>query len=180
MKKIVTLSLLASLLSAGAYSQLMVSKLVGKNTSNAELGYGGFTFLDIPLKNADNQSIRIEVLDFAYYPQKSTDFDNTIGYLSIKAGYKYVFSETQTGFYAEPSAGYCRVVASNNLDPLAKYYGDGVALALEGGYSLGVGQGDNAINFGLKYETDRAGDFIANSVGFRVSFSFHLFRRRDN
>lgn len=180
MKKIATLLFFTSLLSAGTHSQLMVSKLIGKNANNAKLGYGTFTFLDFPLKNADNQSIRIEILDFAYYPQKSSDIDNTIGYVSIKGGYKYVFSEGQTGFYVEPSAGYCRVVASNNLDPLAKFYGDGFALALEGGYSLGVGQGDNAINFALKYETDQTGDFVANSVAFRVSFSFHLFRRRDS
>ncbi len=128
-----------------------------------------------------NQSIRIELLDFAYYPEKNTNSDDIIGYLSIKAGYKYVFSETQEGFYLEPQLGYCRVINSNNTETLGNGYGDGVALALEAGYSLGVGQGNNTINFGLKYESDLAGSaYTANSIGFRVSFSFHLFQRRDS
>jgi hypothetical protein len=161
------------------YSQVMVTKLIGKNSKNSNIGFGVFTFFDFPLANSNN-SFRIELIDFGYYSRKSDSIDNPIGYLSIKLGYKYMFSETPTGFYIEPAAGYCRVVSSTDKDPSKKGYGDGVALALEGGYSVEVGQRGNTVNFGLKYESDIAGtDYTANSIGFRVSFSFHIFGRRD-
>jgi hypothetical protein len=167
MKKTLALTVISVILSCTAFSQLMVSKLVGKDAGNSKLGGGIFTYLDFPIGGGDNQSLRLEI-------------DATIGYLSIKAGYKYVFSETQQGIYIEPAAGYCRVVNSNNANPNAASYGDGIALALEAGYSLEVGQNENSINFGLKYESDQAGSiFVANSVAFRVSFSFHLLRRKN-
>ena len=60
-------------------------------------------------------------------------------------------------------------------------YGDGFAAALEAGYSLEVGQRNNTIVFGLKYEADIAGkDHTINAVGFRVGYSFHLFRKRED
>jgi hypothetical protein len=158
----------------------MVSKILGKNGENSQPGYGFFTFLDFPLNN-ENTSIRLELLDMAYYPTKNSDIYSPIGYVSIKLGYKYVFSEDQTGFYVEPSAGYCRVVNSGAENFANAAYSDGLAMALEGGYSLGVGQKDNTVNFALKYETDRAGTgFIINSIGFRVGISFHIFRRKDS
>ena len=182
MKKIFSVLVLLTVFSIAGYSQLMVSKLLGKNSGNSKIGYGLFTYFDFPLgETVANQSIRLELMDLAFFPEKSSDIDNTIGYISIKGGYKYVFSETQEGFYIEPQAGWCRVVNSNDAHDLPKDYGDGLALALEAGYSLGVGQSGNTINFGLKYESDRAGSaYTANSIGFRVSFSFHMFRRRGS
>jgi hypothetical protein len=70
-------------------------------------------------------------MDFAFFPSKPIR-KVPIGYLSIKLGYKYVFSETKTGFYLEPSAGYCRVVFNDPSDwQTQTSYGDGVAAALE-------------------------------------------------
>jgi hypothetical protein len=121
-------------------------------------------------------------MDFAFFPKKGENvFTTTAGskaYISAKLGYKYVFSETQTGFYIIPSAGYCRVVTiEQGEDPT---HGDGIAGALEGGYSLEVGQKGHAINLGLKYEYDRGGaTHLIQSVGLRVSYSFGLFRRKD-
>jgi hypothetical protein len=180
MKKYLLIFVIAIGFSSSAYSQLMVSKMLGKNADNSQLGYGLFTFLDFPLSN-QHTSIRLELLDMAYYPAKNSDIYSPIGYLSIKGGYKYVFSEDQAGFYVEPSVGYCRVVNSGAENFTNADYSDGVALAMEGGYSLAVGQKDNTVNFALKYETDRAGSgFIINSVGFRVGFSFHIFRSKDS
>jgi hypothetical protein len=180
MKKYLLIFIITAGFSSSAFSQLMVSKMLGKNADNSQLGYGLFTFLDFPLSN-EHTSIRLELLDMAYYPTKNSDIYSPIGYLSVKLGYKYVFSEDQTGFYIEPSAGYCRVVNSGAENFTNADYSDGVALAVEGGYSLGDGQKDNTVNFALKYETDRAGsDFIINSIGFRVGFSFHIFRRKDS
>ena len=156
--------------------------MIGKGSSKYGLGYGLFTYFDIPVFS-DNQSVRIEILDMAIFPTKGESlFTSTAdmkGYISIKVGYKYVFSETNAGFYLIPSAGYCRAIYAKEGEDKASY-GDGYAAALEGGYSLAVGQKSNTINFGLKYEYDHGNsDNIIQSVGFRISFSFGLFRKRD-
>jgi hypothetical protein len=180
MKKI-TLSLcFFCLFSFASHSQLMVSKLVGKDADKYGLGYGLFTFLDFPLANG-NQSIRIELMDLAFFPPKGENlFTTTAGmkaYISIKAGYKYVFSETQSGFYLLPSVGYCRVVISNEGEDAT--HGDGIAGALEGGYILGIGQKGHSLNFGLKYEYDRGNStHIMQSVGLRVSYAFGIFQKK--
>jgi hypothetical protein len=177
MKKVPILLFLAAILCTTASGQVMVSKFLGPNAKYAQLGWGIFAYYELPLHH-ENESIRIELLDFAFWPSKNSDSNFVIGYLSIKAGYKYVFSETNAGFYIEPQAGWCRVVNSNNTQTLGSGYGDGLALALEGGYCLAVGRRDNTLNFGIKYESDLAGSvYNANSIGFRVSLSYHLFRR---
>jgi hypothetical protein len=54
-------------------------------------------------------------------------------------------------------------------------------LAFETGYSFAVGRQDNTINLGIKYEDDVAGaNYTASSIGFRASYSFHLFRRKND
>jgi len=180
MKKGITLLFFAAILCATASGQAMVSKFLGPNGKYAQLGWGVFLFYDFPLQHA-NESVRIELLDFAFWPSKNSDSNFVIGYVSIKAGYKYVFSETNAGFYVEPQVGWCRVVNADNTETLSTDAKDGLALAMEVGYSLGVGRRDNTVNFGLKYESDLAGSgYTANSIGFRISFSFHVLRRRDD
>jgi len=179
MKKLLSLFTLILLLCFSAHSQLMVSKMLGKNSKNSTIGFGLFAYYDFPLNEIGNRSARLELLDFAYFPKKNKDLGSVTGYISIKVGYKYIFSETKTGFYLEPQAGYCRTVLDdpNRTDEKS---GDGVALALEGGYSLEVGQGGNTFNFGVKYENDITGAATSmSSIGLRVSFSFGLFKRRD-
>jgi hypothetical protein len=178
MRRIV-LTLFVLSLCAAADAQLALAKRVGKGSENAKTGFGAFAYYDIPLQQSENKSLRIEILDLAFFPTKNRDVSGASGYVSIKLGYKYIFSETKTGFYVEPQAGYCRVAV---IDPLTDEagYGDGVAAAMEGGYSLEVGERGNTINLGLKYETDRAGKaYTLSSVGLRLSFSFGLFRRRE-
>jgi hypothetical protein len=159
----------------------MVSKLIGKDAAKFGLGYGLFTYLDFPLAS-ENQSFRVELMDVAFFPTKGenlfTSHADTRGYLSIKLGYKYVFSETQAGFYLIPSVGYCRTVFANEDEDAT--HGDGIAGALEGGYSLEVGQKGNTLNFGLKYEYDRGNaTHTLQSVGFRFSFAFGLLRGKE-
>lgn len=170
-----------TLFSVASYAQLMVAKLVGKDAANYGLGYGLFTYLDIPLAN-DNQSFRIELMDLAFFPTKGENFFTSTadakGYISIKLGYKYVFSETQAGFYLLPSAGYCRAVIAKAGEDAT--HGDGIAGALEGGYTLEVGQRGHTLNFGLKYEYDYGNaTHIIQSVGFRFSYAFGLFRKKE-
>ena len=156
--------------------------MVGKDSDKYGLGYGLFAYIDIPLAQ-ENQSFRIELMDFVMFPHKGENyFTTTAGakaYLSIKLGYKYVFSETQTGFYLLPSAGYARVITlvEGVEDPIIS---NGIAGAVEGGYTLEVGQKSNTINFGVKYEYDRGnGTHIIQSVGFKVSFGFGLLRKKE-
>jgi hypothetical protein len=157
----------------------MAAKIVGKNADKYGLGFGLFTYFDIPL-SSENQSIRFEIMDLAFFPTKGEKFftstGDSKGYLSIKAGYKYVFSETQAGLYLLPSAGYCRAVVFEEGNGAT--YGDGIAAALEGGYTIAVGENANTVNLGLKYEYDRGNaTHIIQSVGLRVSFGFGLLRR---
>ena len=181
MKKIFLFVILFSSLNTTSHAQLSLTKAVGKNADKYRLRYDLFSFISFPL-NSENQSIRLELIDFAYFPGKTGGSafttPNGAGYLSIKLGYKYVFSETKTGFYLEPAVGYCRVVYSREgEDPT---HGDGVAGAMEGGYSLEVGQKGHIINLGLKYETDRgSSSHIINSVGLRLSYEFNMFRNKE-
>lgn len=156
-------------------SQLAVYKLVGENSENTGLGFGVFAYWDIPLNEVGNNSVMIELLDGAYFPPKDKNVRSILGHISIKAGFKHIFSsDSKTGFYVEPSAGYCRVVGSEDEE---RNYGDGVAIAFETGYSLEVGQGDNTLLFGLKYERDMAGKkYTINTLALRMSFSFHFAR----
>ncbi|MFL5739890.1 MAG: hypothetical protein ACJ75B_06705 [Flavisolibacter sp.] len=165
-------------------AQITVSKLIGKNSESYKLGYGLFSFFEFPLNSEGNyKSIRLELMDFVYYPGKDGNFFTATygtGYLSIKLGYKTILSETQTGIYLEPSAGYCRVsTAETNLPEATS--GNGFAAALEGGYSLEVGDNGHTICVGLKFETDRAGAaHTLNSLGLRFSYAFHLFKRKED
>jgi hypothetical protein len=74
-------------LSVAAHSQLALSKMVGKNSDKVKLGYGFFSYYDIPLNEERNKSFRIELLDLAFFPAK-TSADASRAYLSIKLGYK--------------------------------------------------------------------------------------------
>lgn len=155
--------------------------MVGKDAAKYGVGYGLFTYLDFPLAN-ENQSFRIELMDLAFFPTKGENFFTSTadakGYISIKLGYKYVFSETQAGFYLIPSAGYCRAVDAKEGEDAT--YGDGIAGALEGGYSLEVGQKGHTLNFGLKYEYDRGNaTHVIQSIGLRFSYAFNLFRKKE-
>lgn len=181
MKKIVLLLSIACIFASTSYAQLSLTKMVGKNADKYRMGYDLFSFISFPLNN-ENQIIRLELMDLAYYAGKTGGSffttPNGAGYLSIKIGYKYVFSETKTGFYLEPALGYCRVVySSEGEDPT---HGDGIAGTVEGGYSLEVGQRGHITNPGLKYETDRAtSSHIINSVGLCLSYEFNMFRKKE-
>jgi hypothetical protein len=187
MKKLLLLSVLTLILSSSLKAQLSITKMIGKDADKYKLGYCVFAFYDFPLTEEGNRSLRLELMDLAFFPGKQYNdtvqmsFGPALGtvsmaYLSIKLGYKYIFSEDQTGFYIEPSAGWARVIESDDGDAT---YGDGIALALETGYSLEVGQRGHVLNFGLKYENDRGGpSYTISSLGFRVSYAFNMFRKK--
>ena len=179
MRKKLLIILAAICISSPLSAQLMITKMVGKGADKFKLGYGVFSFYSFPVGEVGNNSVRIELLDLAAFPSKSQGWDSLVVYLSIKLGFKHIFSnEETTGFYVEPQLGYCRVVEAQT-GSIDATYGDGFAAALEAGYTVEVGQRGQHFNFGLKYETDRAGkDHTISSVGFRFSYEFNLFRRK--
>ena len=183
MKKTIFLFFVFVLFTSLTHAQLMTSRLIGKGSSQFGQGYGLFAFYDFPLGGAPNKSFRLELFDFAFFPTKGEPFfsgdGSSRGYLSVRVGYKKVFSEEQTGFYVIPSAGYCRVAF---MEPglSEALVGNGIAGALEGGYQLEVGEKGNVFNFGLKYEYDSGSkDYQLQSIGLKVSYAFGLFRRRE-
>jgi hypothetical protein len=182
MRKSIFLFLVFILVVSFANAQLMTSRLIGKGSSQFGQGYGLFAFYDFNLA-APNKSIRLELFDFAFFPTKGEPFfttnESSRGYLSIRLGYKHVFSEEKTGFYVLPSAGYCSVFFDEPGLPEG-IVTNGVAAAFESGYQLEVGERGNVFNFGLKYEYDRGSkDYQLQSIGLKVSYAFGLFRRRE-
>lgn len=177
MKRNIALSLLI-IISTALHSQLEVSQPIGKYSHNSTTGFGIFVYDDLSLNDVGNRSLQLE-FDFLYFPRKSHEINSVIALASIRVGYKYVFSEeSKTGFYLLPSAGYCRVGTSDDPDPII---GNGVALAAEAGYNLEVGNRGNNFAFGLKYETDIASaETSISSIAFRVSYAFHLFKKRSD
>ncbi len=161
------------LLSEISFAQLAVSKLVGKEDKQYGYGAGLFAYLDIPIKT-DNQSLRLELFDFAYFPVKGEGFfssEGGKGYLSFKVGYKYVFSESQSGFYILPSAGIAQTYVFTVDEPESSDAW-GFASALESGYSFAVGQNNNMINLGIKYEHIFAKQpNTVQALCFRISYS---------
>ena len=160
-----------------ATAQLQIGKRIGKDASGTKPGFGTFADIDIPLNEYMNRMIRVELVDLMFYP-KAADNQVAWGYLAIKLGYKYLFSEDNTGFYLAPQFGYARVVAIHPEETDARH-GDGVGGAFEAGYAIGVGQQYNTISIGLKYETDYGGkDLVMNTIALRVAFNFLAFQRR--
>lgn len=176
MRKFIFL-LLSIILCHSVSSQLSVLKLVGKNSKEHRIGFGAFYSIDIPIDETGTKCVILELIDFGYFPAKQSSYMDEAGYASFKIGYRYIFSEeSKTGFYVEPQAGY-GLTAIGNEDPEP---GKGFALAMIAGYSLEVGKGGNNFTFGLKYETCFANnDKELSSVGFRIAFSYRLFRKKD-
>src|SRR6188508_5617 len=114
MRKIFFLLVLLLTASLFAHSQLAVVKMIGKNSGQNKIGFGVFGNYDIPLNDIGNKSLMIELLDLSFFPGKeinSEGDDIARGYISVKLGYRKIFSqESKTGFFVEPQLGYCRVV----------------------------------------------------------------------
>jgi hypothetical protein len=183
MKKIfLVLSLLFGITSISS-AQLVVSKMLGKDAKNYGTGFGIFAFLDFPLASG-NKSIVIELVEFAYFPEKGGggffSAPSGKGYYSFKAGFKNYFSEDGTGFYLQPSVGGAAVTLLKENEPEADE-AFGFAGALEGGYSFAVGQvSGRKINLGIKYEYIYAKEtHQIQTLGLRLSYSFGLFRRKE-
>jgi hypothetical protein len=165
-------------LAASLNAQIGIATRIGNGASTAKLGYNFFFHYDFPLNEDGNRSVKLHLVDFSFFPSKIKD-DIESGCISIKLSYKHIFSEDQTGFYVEPQAGYCWVVSEATIE-LPDNIGRGLAVAMQGGYNLEVGQRGNSLDFGLKFESCMpASKYMVNSLGFRVAYAFRLFGSRD-
>src|ERR1700739_3172587 len=131
------LTVLFFLLFHYAHAQVAVCQYFGKNSNDHKIGFETFTYFNIPIdKENYTKSIVIEYLDVAFLPTKNPEpVGETIGYLSIKAGYKKIFSDTRTGFFIEPQLGYADVINYPNPSEETDTR-NGVAVAMIGGYNL--------------------------------------------
>jgi hypothetical protein len=181
MKKIILLLMSVFLFNA-VFSQVSLYRMVGgKYAKEYKTGFGAFGSFNIPLNEANNRVLTLDAFDFGFFFLKPTsDLESEGGgFVSIKAGYRYIFSEESiTGFFVEPQAGLAWIgVGPDNGQDLTK----GLALALNVGYSLEVGQRGNSFTFGLKYEADLAkNDMSIHTVGLRVTYHFTLFGRKND
>jgi hypothetical protein len=73
MKRIFISILLVVITYSSGNAQIAGAKIMGKNLNNYKLGYGLFTYYDIPVNDIGNKSVRIELADFAYFPTKNSD-----------------------------------------------------------------------------------------------------------
>ncbi|HSU28162.1 MAG TPA: hypothetical protein VLJ68_07260 [Chitinophagaceae bacterium] len=174
MKKHLIFLLVLGLFSMTANSQLAVFKALGKNAKDYKLGIGGFAYWSIPLNEAGNNVLMLELVELGYFQVKDDVDREGKAYGSIKIGFKHIFSEEgSTGFYIEPAAGW-GIVTGSDL-PSER----GLAIALEGGYSWELGSNGNNLNVGLKYEADLASpEQRIYAIGLKISYSFRLFGGR--
>lgn len=181
MKKI-TLLFISVLLFTSVFSQVSLLKIVGgKYSKEYKTGFGGFGSFNFPLNEERNRVLTLDAFDFGIFALKpSSQLEAEAGaFVSFKAGYRYIFSEESiTGFFIEPQAGF--VVLAIGPD-YGQDLGKGLALALNVGYSLEVGQRGNNFTFGLKYEADLAkNDMSIQTIGLRVAYHFTLFGRKND
>jgi hypothetical protein len=182
-KKLLLIVLLFICSGSTLHSQLAVLKMVGgKHSKEYKIGFGTFYTIGIPVNETGSQNISLELIDFAYFPVKSSsDLEEGGGYFSFKLGYRYIFSEeSKTGFFVEPQAGFCLTAIGPEND-IGGDPGKGIALAMIAGYSLEVGQRGNNFIFGLLHEADLAGNNQSiHSFGLRVAFNYSFLGKRKD
>lgn len=83
-------------------AQIQVSKLVGKNSSDFNLGFGGFLKLSYPASEEADVTLEGGATVFQLKQNKAYGW----ALIPIKAGYRYTLNQTGTGFYLEPQLGY--------------------------------------------------------------------------
>lgn len=115
MRKLIILFVIAISYPFFGNSQLAVLKMISNHANDYKIGFCLFGNYDIPVKDAGNQSVMLELLDFGYFPAKSSSNLHSRGYVSIKIGFRKIFSEEgRTGFFVVPQLGYCRVAEGDD------------------------------------------------------------------
>ena len=158
------------LLTSACYAQLQVSKLVGKNSGDYSLGYGGFLKFSYPIIESWDITIEVGANIFKYKP--NTDYG--IATLPLKAGFRYTLNQTGAGFYVEPQLGY-NIIGVDEEDN--KF--NGPVVAGGAGY-LFEPWGGVQFDLGLLFESAIRKDGSINYVSLRLTHNFSFGRRESN
>ncbi|MCW3080506.1 autotransporter outer membrane beta-barrel domain-containing protein [Segetibacter sp.] len=167
MKKILLLCAIIFLVNQ-VNAQLEVVKIIGKNSKEYKLGYGGFLKFSYPISETADLTLEGGALIFRFQDDPS---DGMV-LIPVKAGYRYALNGTGTGFYIEPQAGY--TVHGANSNEIIK----GFTWAAGTGY-LFQPSGSVQFDLGLRYESVIYGGGSINYVGLRLSHNFS-FKKRDS
>lgn len=176
MKKLIPIFLLFFVVKANA--QIEILTVVNKKPDSKYLvGIGAMLKVAYPVSEADDVSLEIGL---KYIPEIEYPEAYGIAYVPIKAGYRFTFDRSGSGFYAEPQAGYSVYGARSYQDES----GIDVDETIKGpvaGVSLGyLFQSERIIQFdlSLRYETVFYKQSSIHTVGIRLSHNFS-FRKRD-
>jgi hypothetical protein len=168
-----TLLLLFFIVQANA--QIGVMKLVGKDTKDYAMGFGGFIKTGFPA--SEGSDITVEIGADIFLSDDGSG-DGTI-MCPLKAGYRYTLNGTGEGFYIEPQVGYnlygvTSLEDKNGQQVDLKYHG--VIFAAGSGYLFSLWNTSFDIN--LRYETVIAHGGSNNLISLGIS-KFFGFGRRD-
>ena len=151
-------------------AQIQVSKLIGKNSSDFKLGYGGFLQFSYPVSEASDVTLEVGANVF----QSKVDEGYGWAVIPVKAGYRYTLNQTGTGFYLQPQVGY-NVYGINPDDEQFT----GLILAGGAGY-LFQPIGKIQFDLGLLFESAFHKGGAANYLSLRLTHNFSLSRRADD
>ncbi len=93
--------------------------------------------------------------------------------IPVKAGYRYTFNQTGSGFYIEPQLGY----NVHGVDPADKVF-TGLVYGAGTGY-LFKPMGKIQFDLGIRYESAVHKDGAANYLSLRLSHNFSIGRRES-
>lgn len=153
-----------------SFGQIQVLKLIGKDSKDFGLGYGGFLKFAYPVSDASD--ISLEVGANVFQLKENPAYGWAI--IPVKLGYRYTLNQTGTGFYVQPQVGY----NVYGIDPNDNKF-TGLILAGGAGYLFET-SGKIQFDLGLQFESALHKDGSANYLALRLSHNFTIRRRNYN
>ena len=123
-------------------AQLQMLKLIGKNSKDFGIGYGGFLTAGYQLTPGAEITLEIAA---NLFPEKNSAYYGW-GTFPLKLGYRYTFNKLGYGWYVHPQAGYNLL----GIDPLDEEF-TGIVLGTGAGYLFKT-SGKIQFDLGLVYE----------------------------
>jgi hypothetical protein len=168
---------LLSFLITQANAQLGVMKLVGKDTKNYNLGFGGYIKTGFPASDGSDFTLELGADIFL----SNDGSGNGTVMCPLKAGYRYTFNGTGQGLYVEPQLGFnlygvTLLEDKNGEEVNLKYHG--VIFAAGTGYLFSLW--DTPFDINLRYETVIAHGGSNNLICLGLSKSFSFGKRDTN
>lgn len=158
-------------------AQIEVSKLIGKNSSDYKIGYGGFLKFSYPVSDGDDVSLETGV--HIFFDKDYSEYG--MADVPLKVGYRYTLNRAGTGFYVEPQLGYNIYGVNSYYDQInykdvdEKFHG----IILSGGVGYLFQPGIVQFDLGIRYESVMYNGKSLNYVSFRLTHNFS-FKKRDD